>query len=73
MCGCCNMLKSSLPPDALQFFDKAAVSATPKETFTEEVQKLDPETGKKITESLLSTAQTGSSITRPAGDDPENG
>ena|SRR6187402_122193 len=62
MCGCFNMLKASMPPEALQVFDKAAVSPTPKETFTEEVQKLDPETGKKITEALMSTAQTGTPI-----------
>lgn len=62
MCGCFNMLKTSIPADALQVFDKAAVSATPKETFTEEIQKLAPETAKKITDALMSTAQTGSPI-----------
>jgi len=62
MCGCFNMLKSSLPADGVKVFDKAAASATPKETFTEEIGKLEPETAKKVTEALMSTAQAGSPI-----------
>ncbi len=62
MCGCFNMLKKEMPPDALKVFEIAAVSATPQETFSKEIANLDPETATKVTAALMSTANEGSPI-----------
>ncbi len=62
MCGCFNMLKDSLPKDGLQVFEKAAASATPKETFAAEIKKLPIESALKVNAALTSTGNTSSPI-----------
>jgi hypothetical protein len=62
MCGCFNMLKDSMPKEAIVVFDKAAVSDKPQETFGAEMQKLDPETAQKVSAALMGTAKEGSAI-----------
>ena len=62
MCGCFNMLKDSLPADAIIVFEKAAVADKPQETFAKEMQNLDPETERKVNAALMSTAKPGSPI-----------
>ena len=62
MCGCFNMLKDSMPKEAIVVFEKAAASATPQETFGAEMQKLDPETGQKVSAALMGTGKEGSAI-----------
>lgn len=62
MCGCFNMLKDSMPKEAIVVFEKAAVAAEPKETFGAEIAKLDPENAKKVTAALMGTAKEGSPI-----------
>lgn len=62
MCSCFNMLKDSLPKEAIGVFEKAAAAEKPQETFGSEIQKLDPETAQKVTEALMGTAKEGSPI-----------
>jgi hypothetical protein len=62
MCGCFNMLKDSLPPEAVKVFEKAAVAEKPQETFTAEMQKLKPAIALKVNAALLSTAKAGSAV-----------
>jgi len=62
MCACFNMLKDSIPKEAIPVFEKAAVATDPKETFGAEMQKLDPETAMKVSTALMGTAQPGSPI-----------
>ena len=62
MCGCFNMLKDSMPKEAIVVFEKAAVSEKPQETFGAEIQKLDPESAQKVTAALMGTAKEGSPI-----------
>ncbi len=62
MCGCFNMLKDSIPKEAIPVFEKAAASDKPQETFGTEMQKLDPETGQKVSAALMGTAKEGSAI-----------
>ena len=62
MCGCFNMIKDSLPGDAITVFSKAATAADPKETYTKEIQKLNPETTKKLVAALMLTTKAGSPI-----------
>jgi hypothetical protein len=62
MCSCFNMLKDSMPKEAIPVFEKAAVAENPKETFGAEMQKLDPETAMKVSAALMGTAKEGSAI-----------
>jgi hypothetical protein len=62
MCGCFNMLKDSMPKEALVVFEKAAASDKPQETFGAEIQKLDPESAQKVTAALMGTGKEGSGI-----------
>jgi translation elongation factor EF-4 len=62
MCGCFNMLKDSLPPEAIGVFQKAAAAENPQEVFTKELQNLDPSIALKVNAALMSTAKTGSPI-----------
>ncbi len=62
MCSCFNMLKDSMPKEAIPVFEKAAVAENPKETFGAEMQKLDPETAMKVSAALMGTARPGSPI-----------
>jgi hypothetical protein len=62
MCGCFNMLKDSLPPEGIKVFEKAAIAEKPQETFTAEMQKLEPAIALKVNAALLSTAKTGSAV-----------
>jgi hypothetical protein len=62
MCGCFNMIKDSLPKEAMGVFEKAAAANKPQETFGAEMQKLDPESVQKINAALMSTARPGSPI-----------
>jgi hypothetical protein len=62
MCGCFNMLKNSLPPQAIAVFQKAAAAENPQEVFTKEMQSLDPAIAQKVNAALMSTAKTGSPI-----------
>jgi hypothetical protein len=62
MCGCFNMLKDSMPKEAIVVFEKAAASEKPQETFGAEIQKLDPESAQKVTAALMGTAKEGSPI-----------
>jgi translation elongation factor EF-4 len=62
MCGCFNMLKDSLPPEAIAVFQKAAAAENPQEVFTKEMQSLSPSIAIKVNAALMSTAKTGSPI-----------
>ncbi|MBL7700843.1 MAG: hypothetical protein JNM14_01215 [Ferruginibacter sp.] len=62
MCGCFNMLKDSMPKEAMVVFEKAAAADNAKETFETEVKKLDPETAMKVSMALMGTAKEGSAI-----------
>jgi len=62
MCGCFNMLKDSMPKEAIPVFEKAAAAEKPQETFGAEMQKLDPETAMKVSAALMGTAKEGSAI-----------
>lgn len=62
MCGCFNMIKDSLPKEAMGVFGKAAAAEKPQEMFTNEMQKLDPESAQKVNAALMSTARPGSPI-----------
>ncbi|MBK8611664.1 MAG: hypothetical protein IPL84_17430 [Chitinophagaceae bacterium] len=62
MCGCFNMIKDSIPAEALPVFSKAAVADDPKETYSKEMQKLNPETTKKLVAALMLTTKAGSPI-----------
>lgn len=62
MCGCFNMLKDSLPADGIKVFEKAAASNNPNETFTKEMQNLEPQTAQKVNAALMATAKSGSAI-----------
>lgn len=62
MCGCFNMLKDSMPKEAMVVFEKSAVSDNAKETFEAEVKKLDPETAMKVSMALMGTAKEESGI-----------
>jgi hypothetical protein len=62
MCGCFNLLKDSLPPQAIVVFQKAATAENPQELFTKELQSLDPSVAIKVNAVLMSTAKTGSPI-----------
>lgn len=62
MCGCFNMLKDSLPPEAIVVFQKAAAGEKPQEIFTKEMQSLNPSIALKVNAALMSTAKTGSPI-----------
>lgn len=62
MCGCFNMLKDSLPKEAMVAFEKTAVAANAKETYSAEMQKLDPESAMKVATALMGTAKPGSPI-----------
>jgi hypothetical protein len=62
MCGCFNMLKDSLPPEGIKVFEKAAIAEKPQETFTAEMQKLEPAIALKVNAALQSTAKTGSAV-----------
>lgn len=62
MCGCFNMMKDSIPKEAMVVFEKTAVAENPKETYTAEIQKLDPETAMKLTTALMGTTKPGSPI-----------
>ncbi len=62
MCGCFNMLKDSLPAEAISVFEKAAVAGKPQETFEKEMRNLKPEIAMKVGAALMSTAKAGSPI-----------
>lgn len=62
MCGCFNMIKDSMPKEAMVVFEKTAVADNPKEFFGAEMQKLDPETAMKVSAALMSTGRPGSPI-----------
>lgn len=62
MCGCFNMIKDSIPKEAIVVFEKAAAAEKPQETFGTEIQKLDPESAQKVTAALMATAKPGSPI-----------
>jgi hypothetical protein len=62
MCGCFNMIKDSMPKEAMVVFEKTAVAENAKETYTAEIQKLDPETAMKLTTALTGTSKPGSPI-----------
>ncbi|MFM6925912.1 MAG: hypothetical protein ACKOU7_10465 [Ferruginibacter sp.] len=62
MCGCFNMLKDSLPPEAIGVFQKAAAAENPQDVYTKELQNLDPSIVLKINAALMSTAKTGSPV-----------
>lgn len=62
MCGCFNMLKDSLPPEAIGVFQKAAAAENPQDAYTKGLQGLDPSVVLKINAALMSTAKTGSPV-----------
>jgi hypothetical protein len=62
MCGCFNMLKDSIPKEAIVVFEKAAAAEKPQEIFGAEIQKLDPESAQKVTAALMATGRPGSPI-----------
>ena len=62
MCGCFNMLKDSMPKEAIPVFEKAAAAEKPQEIFGAEMQKLDPETAMKVSAALMATARPGTGI-----------
>jgi hypothetical protein len=62
MCGCFNMLKDSMPKEAMAAFEKTAVAENAKETYSAEMQKLDPESAMKVASALMGTAKPGSPI-----------
>jgi hypothetical protein len=62
MCGCFNMIKDSMPKEAMVAFEKAAVADNPKEIFGAEMQKLDPETAMKVSAALMGTGRPGTPI-----------
>lgn len=62
MCGCFNMLKDSLPAEAISVFQKASVAVNPQETYEKEMRNLKPEIALKVAQALMSTAKKGSPV-----------
>jgi hypothetical protein len=62
MCGCFNMLKDSLPAEAISVFEKAAAAEKPQEMFAKEMQNLKPDLALKVNAALMSTAKPGSAV-----------
>jgi hypothetical protein len=64
MCGCFNMLKDSMPTEAVTVFELAAVADKPQETFDVEMQKLKPDVALKVNTALMSTTKVGSMVNK---------
>jgi len=62
MCGCFNMLKDSLPEEAVDVFQKVSVADSPQETYEKEMWNLKPEIAMKVAQALMSTAKKGSPV-----------
>jgi hypothetical protein len=62
MCGCFNMLKDSLPAEAISVFQKASVAGNPQETYEKEMRNLKPEIALKVAQALMSTTKKGSPV-----------
>jgi ABC-type phosphate/phosphonate transport system substrate-binding protein len=62
MCSCFNMLKDSMPAEAMKVFELTAVADKPQETFDTEMKKLKPDVVLKVNAALMSTTKASSPV-----------